>query len=361
MGHLAPRLAALLGESPTPGKRRGRLLALPDAELIEATCCAERRAEAHSLLETFDPARAREALLTVEVEAVCRHALTYPSGLSDLDDAPAVLFVAGGAGRLKALTGAPAVTVVGTRRPSPYGLEVARVLGRGLSAAGVTVVSGLALGIDASAHRGALEGGGAVVAVLARGPDAAYPRSHQRLYERVRTEGCVVSEFPPGVPVHRWAFPARNRIMAALGSVTVVVEADDPSGSLITCRFAEDLGRTVAAVPGRITTGAARGTNRLLRDGARVVLGPEDLLEELFGPGAAPVAPVPDPPVLESPLAEVLAAIEGSAGVSAIAARTGLAPGAVRAALGRLEVMGLVRRDGLGFERTAAPAYAARS
>lgn len=362
VGHLAPRLAAALGEHAGPSRvRRPGLLALSDQDLIEATCRASLRAEARAFLDRFDAREARDRLVVAGVEAACRHDPTYPPALGDLGDAPAVLFVAGGVDRLERLAGGPVVTIVGTRRPSPYGCEVARSLGRGLSAAGVTVASGLALGIDAAAHRGAVDGGGRVVAVLARGPEAAYPRSNARLYERVRALGCVVSELPPGVPVHRWAFPARNRIMAALGSVTVVVEADDPSGSLITSRFAEDLGRTVAAVPGRITTGVARGTNRLLRDGARVVLGPGDLLDEVFGPGGAPEPAVPRPVPLAPPLGDVLAAIEGAVELSTIAERTGLGPAAVRAALGRLELLGLVRREGLGFERTATPAYAPSS
>ena len=154
------------------------------------------------------------------------------------------------------------------------------------------VVSGLALGIDATAHRGCLDGGGAAFAVLACGPDVAYPRRHRRLHERIRENGLVLSELPPGTPPFRWSFPARNRIMAALSRLTVVVEAADPSGSLITADFARDLGRSVAAVPGRVTSKVARGTNGLLKDGAVPITSTEDVLDELFGVGARhPPAP----------------------------------------------------------------------
>ena len=211
----------------------------------------------------------------------------------------------------------PAVAIVGTRRPSPYGTEVAYALGRGLGAAGVTVVSGLALGIDATAHRGCLDGSGSAVAVLACGPERAYPRRHRRLHEQVAERGLVFSELPPGTQAQRWSFPARNRIMAGLARLTVVVEAADPSGSLITADFARDLGRTVAAVPGRVTARMAAGTNGLLRDGAVPVTSTEDVLDELFGVGHAPGAaagPGPAPPV-DAALRDVLDAVEAGAGV----------------------------------------------
>ena len=179
------------------------------------------------------------------------------------------------------------MAVVGSRRPSPYGLEMARSLGRGLAAAGIVVVSGLALGIDAAAHRGCLEVAGVPVAVLAGGPDLPYPRSHRRLYAEVVATGLVLSEMPPGQRAFRWSFPARNRLMAGIAGMTVVVEAAEPSGSLITAEFAQDLGRVVGAVPGRVTARMAAGSNALLRDGAAVVRSPEDVLDDLLGAGAA--------------------------------------------------------------------------
>jgi DNA processing protein len=262
------------------------------------------------------------------------------------------VFAAGRAELLARLAAGPVVTVVGTRRPSPYGSEMAYTLGRGLAAAGVHVVSGLAFGIDAAAHRGCLEGrAGRAVAVVAGGPDVAYPRRHRRLFERVRQDGVVVSEMPPGCRPFRWSFPARNRLMAALGDVTVVVEAADPSGSLITAEFAQDIGRTVGAVPGRATAWTAAGTNGLLRDGAAVIRSPQDVLDELFGPGVR-VLPPTLPPAPEDPvLKRVLSALEHGDGVGAVASATGLSAAETRSALARLEIEGYLTRDPFGGYR----------
>jgi DNA processing protein len=266
----------------------------------------------------------------------------------------------------EALAGEPAVAIVGTRNPSPYGMEVAHALGRGLGAAGVPVISGLALGIDATAHRGCLEGNGVPVAVLACGPDVVYPRRHRALRERVRAAGIVLSELPPGTRPYRWSFPARNRIMAGLARMTVVVEAADPSGSLITTDFARDLGRSVAAVPGRVTSRMARGTNGLLKDGAVPITSTEDVLEELFGVGvrragaAPPVAEGPEPLEPADPvLAAVLEAAERMGSVAAIATASGLSIGDTRVAITRLEAGGyLVRRSLAGWERALGPILA---
>jgi DNA processing protein len=266
-----------------------------------------------------------------------------------------VLFVAGRPERLGRLGAEPAVAIVGTRNPSPYGREVAYSLGRGLAAAGVPVISGLALGIDGTAHRGCIAAGGLPVAVLACGPDVAYPRRHRGLHREVRERGLVLSELPPRTRPFRWSFPARNRIMAGLARMTVVVEAADPSGSLITSDFARELGRTVAAVPGHVTSRMARGTNGLLRDGAVPITSAQDVLDELFGVGArrAPPAAQPAPPAPEHPLARrVLDAAERQRGVAAIAAESGATVAEARAAIGHLESEGyLVRRDLGGWER----------
>ena len=350
IAHLAPRIAGLLGQ-----ERRGRgLLGLSEEELIAAT--AGRHVErALAFLDAFDVASERARLMDVGTVVSCTHSSRYPGLLRDLPDPPAVLFGAGSADVLELLEDEPAVTVVGTRRASPYGTEVAYALGRGLGAAGVPVVSGLALGIDGTAHRGCLDGGGVPVAVVASGPDVVYPRRHRSLHERVRAEGLVLSELPPGTEPYRWSFPARNRIMAGLARVTLVVEAADPSGSLITAEFAKDLGRCVAAVPGRITSSVARGTNNLLKDGATPISGTEDVLDELFGVG---VRRVPEARPHEGPrdpvLRAALAATESQDSVEGVAAAIGLPIPQTRAALSRLEVDGyLVRRDLGGWERTA--------
>jgi DNA processing protein len=352
IAHLAPRIAGLL----SGGERRASgLLALPEDDLIAAA--AGRRVEqAIAFLDALDVNRERERLAAGSDSAVCAHGDAYPPLLLDLPDPPAVLFLAGRPEVLDLLREEPSVTVVGTRRASPYGTEVAYALGRGLGAAGVPVVSGLALGIDGTAHRGCLDGGGVPVAVVASGADVVYPRRHRSLHERVCREGVVLSELPPGTEPFRWSFPARNRIMAGLARMTLVVEAADPSGSLITAEFAKDLGRCVAAVPGRVTSTVARGTNNLLKDGATPISGTDDVLDELFGVGArtapAPTSAqtVPDDPVLRA----VLEATDAQDSLEAIAEAAGLTVAQTRAALGRLELHGyLARRDLGGWERTA--------
>jgi DNA processing protein len=236
---------------------------------------------------------------------------------------------------------------------------VTRELGRGLGAAGVTVVSGLALGIDAQAHRGCLEGGGAPVAVLACGPDVPYPRTNRRLYEQVCERGLVIAELPPGQRPFRWSFPARNRIMAGLARVTVVVEAAERSGSLITSDFAIQLGRPVGAVPGQVTSSRAAGSNALLKDGATFITSAEDVLDELFGSGrrqsrSAPSDSQAEPAPAGDPVQGLLLeAVEAGLGVDGACAHTGLPVQEVRAGLSRLEASGHVSRDALGIYRRA--------
>ncbi|HKP19869.1 MAG TPA: DNA-processing protein DprA [Thermoleophilaceae bacterium] len=351
LAHLAPRIAGLLGSA---DRKATGLLALSEHELL-AAAAGRRVQQALDFLESLDAHRERERLTSGAFVAICRHAGGYPPLLCDLPDPPAVLFGAGRADVLLELAEASAVTIVGTRRASPYGTEVAYALGRGLGAAGVPVVSGLALGIDGTAHRGCLDGGGTPVAVVACGPDIVYPRRHRNLHERVRDAGLVLGELPPGSEPFRWSFPARNRIMAGLARMTLVVEAADPSGSLITAEFAKDLGRCVAAVPGRITSSVARGTNNLLKDGATPIRGTEDVLDELFGVGMRPVVDAgtvgePEEPVL----ARVLEAADGCDSVETVATAAGLSVSETRAALGRLEAEGFIARSDIGgWERRA--------
>jgi DNA processing protein len=352
IAHLAPRIAGLLGR----GNRHAQgLLGLPEDDLI-AVAAGGQVDRALSFLDSLDIASERERLVEAACVVACVHSPPYPPLLQELPDPPAVLFGSGSAEVLALIAEEPAVTVVGTRRASPYGTEVAYALGRGLGASGVPVVSGLALGIDGTAHRGCLDGGGVPVAVVASGPDVVYPRRHRSLHERVRDAGLVLSELPPGTDPHRWSFPARNRIMAGLARMTLVVEAADPSGSLITAEFAKDLGRAVAAVPGRITSSLARGTNNLLKDGATPISGTEDVLDELFGVGVRRVEQVVSPRVTPGdPLLEiVLEAAEAHDSVEEVARVTGRTVAETRAALGRLEADGfLVRRDLGGWERSA--------
>lgn len=347
---LAPRIqAALDSRARNP---RG-VLALGDTELLAAVGGKHERAE--RFLEEFDAKQSRRQLASTAVSAVCRHSRKYPTRLLQLADAPAVLFMVGDAARLLLpVARGPLVAIVGTRRPSDYGLEMARELGRGLGAAGVVVVSGLALGIDAAGHAGCLAGGGTTVAVLGGGSDVPYPRTNVGIYEQIQSKGLIVSEMPPGQRPYRWSFPARNRIMAGLCDVTVVVEAARRSGSLITAEFAGDLGRTVAAVPGRATAAAARGSNDLLSTGAALITRPEDVLDELFGAGArdhgwASSEPAPEDAARLDPVeGAVLEAVERGLGIEAMGEAAHVPVGEVRAALTRLEAGGHVRRGALG-------------
>lgn len=214
----------------------------------------------------------------------------WPARLSDLVDPPYWLFVKGDSSRA-----ANAVAVVGTRRASGYGLEAARWIAETLVSAGCDIVSGLALGIDACAHQAALAGGGRTIAVLASGVDVCYPSSHQRLYQQICDRGYVLSEYAPGSAVAKHRFPERNRLIAALADVVVVVQAGERSGALRTAEEGLELGRDIYVVPGPITSVHFRGSHRLLQDGAQILLDPHDLLTDLrLEPHSAAPEQVPD-------------------------------------------------------------------
>ena len=196
------------------------------------------------------------------------------------------------------------MTIVGSRRASAYGLRVAEGLAHDLAGCGVVVVSGMALGIDAAAHRGALDAGGRTIAVLAGGPDVVYPARHRGLHARICARGAVISDRPPGTRPQKHDFPVRNRLMAALASVVVVVEAAERSGSLVTANLALDLGREVGAVPGQVGIPVAAGTNLRIREGAALIRDAQDVLDLLGGVGTASVRrPAPE---LEPELEEIL-------------------------------------------------------
>ncbi len=199
-----------------------------------------------------------------------------PPLLRAIHDPPAGLFLRGGSG--PEILSRPAVAIVGARASSGYGASIARSLGRELAAAGLVVVSGLARGIDAEAHRGALEAGGTTIAVLGCGIDRDYPAAHAELARRVADSGLIVSEYAPGVEPAPWRFPARNRIVAGLCAATVVVEARERSGALITADLALEEGREVFAVPGEITSALSAGTNALLKMGCAPLTGASDVL-----------------------------------------------------------------------------------
>jgi DNA processing protein len=198
----------------------------------------------------------------------------WPAGWNELHDPPPSVVVCGDATVLRA----PALAMVGTRRATPRGLAVARRLARELSERGWCIVSGLALGVDGEAHRGALEAGGSTVAIMATAPDRTYPTAHRALRARIERQGCCVTEVPAGGgPTGRWLFPKRNRLIASLAAGTVVIEAPERSGALVTARQAADLGRPVWAVPGPVDARESAGCHALLRDGAHLCAGAADV------------------------------------------------------------------------------------
>ncbi len=288
----------------------------------------------------------------------------YPRPLADLALPPPVLYAVGELPAALVATGR-GVAVVGSRRASAYGREAAGQFGRALAAAGWTVVSGCAPGVDAAAHRGALAAGGPTVAVLGCGIDVDYPAGHGPLRREIAGAGAVVTEFPCGAAPRRWHFPVRNRILAALGRATLVVQATERSGSLITARLALELGRDVLAVPGPIFDRRSRGPNRLIADGAAPAGEPRDVLDALVGPSAAwllcgdGAGPSPDEatvPRLPGLKGRVLAALPlgGERTPGEVAAAVGREVDAVLAALLELEIEGWARRrPGPTYGRTA--------
>jgi DNA processing protein len=284
----------------------------------------------------FDEAELRARLAAAGIRWLARSDPAYPSALAAIFDPPVGLFVRG-AGALD-LLGQPAVAIVGARACSSYGGHVARTFGRELAAAGLVVVSGMARGIDGEAHRGALEAGGRTVAVLGCGVDRDYPAAHRELARRICCDGLVVSEYAPGVEPAPWRFPARNRIVAGLAQATVVIEARERSGALITADLAVEEGREVFAVPGEITSALSAGTNALLKLGAAVATSAADVLEA-FGLGPEP-PPLPD---LTPPAEAVLARLrDGPLSADELVRALGLDAAAASAALTELELHGLL-------------------
>ena len=267
----------------------------------------------------------------------------YPAGLASISDAPPQLWIRGDLD-----SAGVAVAVVGSRSATPHALEMGLTLGEGLARAGVTVVSGMARGVDSAAHRGALRAGGRTVAVLGCGVDIAYPPEGAALARAIAASGALVSEFPPGSPPEAWHFPRRNRIISGLSLGVVVVEAAADSGSLITARYALDQNRPVMAVPGTVLSGRNRGAHALLKDGARLVEGVTDVLEELkleILLAAEPAARLAHPS--NDPLLRVMAAGEAYL-VEDLCAQTGMDAARVLGRLAELELAGWIERAGGG-------------
>jgi DNA processing protein len=267
----------------------------------------------------------------------------YPEHLGRLPDRPDVLFARG------PLPDRPGVAIVGTRRCTRYGREVARAYGRAAAAAGWPVISGLARGIDGEAHRGCLEAGGAGVAVLGSGPDVIYPAEHRGLLGGLLSGGgAVVSEYPPGTRPEPWRFPARNRIIAGLAGVVVVVESGVTGGSLTTARAALDQGGTVMAVPGDIDRETSVGCNLLIRDGAVPVLAPDDFVEAVSLVLGPPAPAGPGGRHSPEDLHRAASLPLSGATLDEAAALWSMDPAGAAAAAARMELAGLLRlEDGL--------------
>jgi DNA processing protein len=320
------------------------LLALEDEELLQALG-GRRRSELKARYTQADP---RGPMPAGRWETVCRHDRRYPPALSG-KAVPRMLNVAGGVERLRELTAGAVVAVVGSRRASDYGIEMAKSLARGLTASGVTVTSGLSDGIAAAAHTGALGIDGKTVAVMPGGLEVACPAGRRSLYEQVRLSGCAVAELPNDCPGRRWGRLASERILAALAELVVVVEADEHPAELACARIARDFGGIVAAVPGRVTSPLSRGSHSLLIEGAALVRGPEDALELLYRPGApgarAHARAASEPGVnLTDRLRRTLERVGAGEDTPDKLTSRGADPGELLLALSELEVRGLLAR-----------------
>jgi DNA processing protein len=287
---LLAMLSARLGYQARDRGRLLELLALGDEDLVQAIG-GSRRLELRERYARFTP---RDIRWAAGVEAICCHHHGYPSALAGDwasrsagtpagNGAPRMLYVTGATQRLQALAAQPTVAIVGSRKATDYGMEMARNLARGLAASGVTVTGGLSDGIALAAQAGALEVDGKTLTVMDGGMDVACPARRRGLYKRVLKTGCAVAELPCGCATRSWCHTARERIVVGLAQLTIVVEADEDPGDLLGARIAQALGRTVAAVPGRVTSPVSRGTHALLMEGVPLVRGPGDALDLLYG------------------------------------------------------------------------------
>lgn len=316
-------------------------------EILDAQC-AERRERNPAAPDAGQLLARAETAITRGVNGGVR-LLTwwdceFPAALLDIIDPPPVLWMRGS----PAPFALPSVAIVGARSGSPYALAIAERLAADLAARGLAITSGLARGVDAAAHRGALSETGATIAVLGCGADIVYPPEHDRLAAEIAKKGALVSELAPGTRPHARFFPQRNRIISGLSRAVVVIEAGEKSGSLITARCALDQGRDVLAVPGNVLNGRNRGGHRLLRDGARIVESVDDVLDELGLAGRAADCGVErSEPGAEDPVIAALPPGE-TCDLDRISAQSGLPAARLLPRLFELELRGLVRRVGGG-------------
>ena len=325
-------VAGRLSERPVPGLALS--LALDALGVPERGRAPARRAAEQRASEAL-AAAARLGLRTLPITD-----RSYPPMLREIPDPPLVLWVRGDS----ACSQVPLVAVVGSRNATPDGLLNARRLARGLSEAGVGVVSGLARGIDGAAHRGALEGPGLTFAVLGSGLDTTYPPGHHALAAEVIRRGALISEYPPGVPPLPRHFPLRNRIISGLARAVVVVEASERSGSLITARAALEQGRDVLAVPGLVASGCHRGCHALIKDGARLVETVDDILEEIGRPRLGDSQRFPLDKSSNVSWLLPLIPLGTTVDLEGVVAGSGRPASEVLAELGRLEIAGQVTR-----------------
>ncbi|MBA3450598.1 MAG: DNA-protecting protein DprA [Chloroflexia bacterium] len=293
-----------------------------------------------------DPLRELERIIALGMRVMRPGDGLYPSMLAEISGRPSVLYVRGDV--LPADDAS--IAIVGTRRATPYGRHSAERIASELARAGLTVISGLARGVDAVAHRAALACGGRTLAVLGSGVDVIYPGEHRQLAEQIVAAGAIISELPPGAKPDAQNFPARNRIISGMSLGVVVIEAARRSGALITASFAGDQGREVFVVPGSIFAPSSEGTNALLRDGARIVRDGADVLEDL-GLSASRVSKARQSELLlDDNERQLYAALnEEARHIDELAEEAGLAAGQAGALLLTMELKGLVRNHGAQF------------
>lgn len=301
------------------------------------------------LLDTrsrIEPARELERIAGLGIRAVHPGHSLYPKLLAEISGRPSILYIRGELLPADDVS----VAIVGTRRATPYGRQSAERIAAELAQAGVTVISGLARGVDAAAHRAALEAGGRTIAVLGSGADVIYPAEHRQLSEQILEAGAIVSELSPGAKPDAQNFPARNRIIAGMALGTVVVEAPMRSGALISASFAADQGREVFVIPGSIFSQNSQGTNALLRDGARLVRDGADVLEDLGVASGSTRAPMHIQIPLDESERQLLSALGKEARhIDELAETAGLTAGEASALLLTMELRGLVRNHGAQY------------
>jgi DNA processing protein len=293
----------------------------------------------------IDPAGELERLSRQGITVVHPGHPSYPRLLAEISGRPSILYVRGELAPADDVS----VAIVGTRRATPYGRQAAERIAAELAQAGITVVSGLARGVDAAAHRAALEAGGRTIAVLGSGPDVIYPAEHRRLAEQILESGAILSELPPGAKPDAQNFPARNRIVSGMTLGTLIIEAPLRSGALITASFAGDQGREVFVIPGSIFAQTAEGTNALLRDGARLVRDGADILEDLGLSGGDPVVTQSQMSLGEDERRLYSALGKEARHIDELAEDAGLSAGAASALMLTMELKGLVRNHGAQY------------